>query len=50
MAVIPPKTLHIQDFECAAGLHYVYPMDPEMQTDTANAGFGPFLERASTWK
>jgi hypothetical protein len=50
IAAIPAKSLRIQDFECAAGLHYVYSMDPEMQAGTANAGFGPFLERAKTWK
>jgi hypothetical protein len=44
MAVIPAKTPYIQDFECTAGLHYVYPMGPEIRTGTANAGYGPFLE------
>jgi hypothetical protein len=50
MAAIPAKTLHIQGFECAAGLHYVYSMDLEMQASTTNAGFGPFLECVKTWK
>jgi hypothetical protein len=44
MAAIPAKNAPIQGFECTAGLHYVYPMGPEIKAGTANAGFGPFLE------
>jgi hypothetical protein len=44
MAAIPAKIQVIQGFECTAGLHYVYPMGPEIQAGTANAGFGPFPE------
>jgi hypothetical protein len=50
MALISRKHTPIQGFECAAGLHYVYPMGPEIRTKTAITGLGPFLERAKAWK